>query len=154
VSFVYEYDGGRVVGALETQAQSGDTLTHTYEYEGGRMVRMTRSGPNETRVLDIDYDDDARTITYGNDTYAVRYDFDDQGRPVQVTFDSFAEEGPGIAAEIVYDGCRLLRREEGRSPLDGTPSPSLPAFTYVFDGDLLVERVAETLHTAYDYSCW
>lgn len=151
-SIVYEYDGQHVIGAVETQGS--DTHTHTFDYEGGRMIRMTRTGAADTRVLEIDYDDDARAITFGNDDYFVRYDHDDQGRPAQLTFDRFADDLPTITTEIVYDGCRLLRREQGVSPLDGAPSPSLPSFTYVFDGDLLVERVGETSHTVYDYSCW
>jgi hypothetical protein len=151
-SFVYEYDGQRLVGAVETHAS--ETFTHTFEYEGDRMVRMTRIGTGNPRVLDITYDDGARSITYGNDEYFVRYDLDDQGRPAHVTYDRFTDERPTITTEIVYDGCRLLRREQGVNPLDGTPSPSLPAFTYTFDGDLLVERDGETLRSVYDYSCW
>ncbi|WP_437282244.1 hypothetical protein WME90_17235 [Sorangium sp. So ce375] len=151
-SFVYEYDGQHLVGAVETRPSA--TFTHTFEYEGDRMVRMTQVGTGNPRVLDITYDDGARSITYGNDDYFVRYDLDDQGRPAHVTYDLFTDERPTITTEIVYDGCRLLRREQGVNPLDGTPSPSLPAFTYTFDGDLLVERDGETLRSVYDYSCW
>jgi hypothetical protein len=151
-SFVYEYDGERVVGAVETQGS--DTHTHSFEYEGGRMVRMIRSGPADTRVLGVAYDDDAPAITIGHDDYFIRYDYDGQGRPARATFDHFTDELPTITTAFVYEGCRLLRREQGVSPLDGTPSPSLPAFTYVFEGDLLVERVGEQLRSVYDYSCW
>lgn len=157
ISFVYEYDGQRLVGAVETlysETQGNETRTHTFDYEGERMVRMTRTGAADTRVLEIDYNDDTRAITYGNADYFVRYDRDDEGRFTQLTFDHFTDAQPTMTTEIVYEGCRLLRREQGVNPGDGTPSASLPAFTYVFDGDLLVERTGETLHTVYDYSCW
>ncbi|WP_438036563.1 hypothetical protein [Sorangium sp. So ce204] len=152
ISFVYEYDGQRLVGAVETLGS--ETHTHTFDYEGERMVRMTRTGAADTRVLEIDYNDEARAITYGNDDYFVRYDRDDQGRLTQLTFDRFTDALPTITTEIVYEGCRLLRREQGVNPLDGMPTSSIPAFTYVFDGDLLVERLGETSRTVYDYSCW
>ncbi|WP_437593591.1 hypothetical protein [Sorangium sp. So ce1000] len=149
-SFVYDYDGQRLIRAVETAGST--TFTHTFEYDGGRMVRMIRTSAGDPRVLDIGYD--ARAITYGNDDYFVRYDRDDQGRFGQVTFDSFLDELPPVTTEIVYDGCRLVRREQGVNPLDGTPNGSLPAFTYVFEGELLVERIGEKLHTTFDYSCW
>jgi hypothetical protein len=151
---VYEYDGDRLVGGIRTHAGNGLMETLAFEYEGERMVRMIRDGGTSSSVLTIAYDDDAPSLTYGGDDYFVMYGFDDQGRPTTLTFDYYKDETPPFTTDIVYEGCRLVRREQGVNPLDGTPHVSVPAYEYIFEGDLLVERVGEATRSVFDYSCW
>ncbi len=81
----------------------------------------TRAVPNDPHDPDqrgrhpcpeIDYDDDARAITFGNATITSSDTIDDQGRPAQLTLTA-SRMICRPSTEIVYDGCRLVRREQG-----------------------------------------